>query len=146
MFSRASLIAVVATGISLVFGILLAAFAVNLVFATGLADGLEKHHLHELLARIAIVVALTGLAIVIIRAPDIPQRTDYGLRVDIMLAVYGAGALIALLDPFSQIRNELNIIRYPTAIVLVTAGVLLARSSLIAIRWDSFKSATLTPA
>lgn len=134
VFTSASLNATIIGGISFVFGILIAAFALNLAFTTGLADGLEIHHLHELFARIVIVVALAGLAISIIRAPNIPQRTDYELRVHFMLAIYAAGVLLALLDPFSQIRNELNVIRYPTALVLTIAGALLAHSSLTAQR------------
>lgn len=131
MFSKVSLIAMATTIISLVFGILLAAFALYLIFATGLDDWFDAFHLYELFARIAIFVALVGFAAALIRTSSIPQRTEYGLRVYIILAIYCAGVLAALLDPFSPIREELNVIRYPTAIVLIIAGILFVRAALL---------------
>lgn len=131
MFSKVSIVVILVSTLSLIVGIAAAIFVINLVLTTGLAGNPNVNHLHELFARFAIVLALVGFAIAIFQAPSIPKRTDYGLHVHVMFAIFGAGAMIALLDPFSQIWNEFNLIRYPTAIVLTTAGFLLVRTALI---------------
>lgn len=98
MFSRVSFLVIAVTGISLITGIAQATLALNWTVATDLAARIKPSSLHELFARAAIVVALVGFAIAIFGVPNIPTRTDYGLSVNFMLAIYGAGVLFALLD------------------------------------------------
>ncbi len=130
MFISVAPKAVTAAVFSLAIGTFLAALFLNLVLITGLADGLHPNYYYELFTRIALVVVLLMIATFIIRTFEIPKRSEYGLPVKIMLLVYGLGVLAALLDPFNPIRSEPNFIRYPTSVVLGTAGAFLFYAAL----------------
>lgn len=120
--------------VSLIIGVIVSVGLLAAMAALGIADRLQAIHLHEIFARTALAVVVVILLIAVLRSPDIPRRGAYGSNVRVLLAIYGVGVAAALLDPFNAIRNEMNVIRYPTAIVLTVAGVLLVRAALAARR------------
>ncbi len=94
----------------------------------------------EIFTRIALVVILTSVLLYFyLRASRISGAARYGVQVNVFLVVFGIGALAALLDPFTPIRQELNWIRYPTAIILTLAGLVLLRTALFAPRHPVYR-------
>ena len=131
VYSKSTVIIGAITLVCLLIGAALAVLTLHLVFTTGLADRLEVHHLRELFARIGLSVALAGFAVAVYFTPGIPKQTDHGLNIYLMFGIFAAGVILAMLDPFNPIRDEYNFIRYPTAVVLVTAGTLLLHTAFV---------------
>ena len=128
MFSRVTLGVAKVALLSLAMGIVVSGLIQLLLFSSGIASKLQPFHLHELFTSVAILVVFVAVAIFVVRSSEIPTRNEFGLRIHGMWAIYGLGVCLALLDPFHGIKQELNVIRYPTALVLTFAGWLLLRT------------------
>lgn len=126
VLSRMSALAIGA----LALGLVVAAIGVAVVGDSGLALVSDEPTLFELFARIALAVGIGLWAVALLWLGKVPRTTSWGLKPQLFFAVYGAGVIASLLDPSNAVRAELNVIRYPTALVLTIAGALFLFSAL----------------